>query len=118
MLTQTRELGQGKEEAEAATRSREDFIAVVSYEIRNPLNGFLGVAQLLKDTPLNSERQTLLDVMNISAEGLLSILNDVFGFSKMQAGTLELPPIPSVYGCYAMIVAHCFRRGSVPWIGA
>ncbi len=90
LLAQTRELRQAKEEAEAATRSREDFIAMLSHEIRNPLNGILGVAQLLKETPLNPEQQKLLQVMNISAEGLLSILNDVLDFSKIQAGKLEL----------------------------
>jgi signal transduction histidine kinase/ActR/RegA family two-component response regulator len=89
---QADQLRQAKSEAEAASRSRTDFIATVSHEIRTPMNGILGVAHLLAGTELSGEQRKYLDALRVSGEGLLSILGDILDFSKIEAGKLELRP--------------------------
>jgi signal transduction histidine kinase/CheY-like chemotaxis protein len=90
LLKQTQELHKANEVAEAATRSRGEFIAIVSHEIRTPMNGILGVAQLITETNLNPLQKKYLQLLQISTEGLLSILNDILDFSKIESGKLEI----------------------------
>ncbi|MEO7425278.1 MAG: ATP-binding protein [Fibrobacteria bacterium] len=87
---QADQLRKAKSQAEAASRSRSDFIATVSHEIRTPMNGILGVAHLLAGTELSGEQRKYLDALRVSGEGLLSILGDILDFSKIEAGKLEL----------------------------
>ncbi len=87
---QAQELNKAKEIAEAATRSRGEFIAIVSHEIRTPMNGIMGLAQLINETDLNPLQKKYLQTLQLSAEGLLSILNDILDFSKIESGKLEV----------------------------
>jgi signal transduction histidine kinase len=81
-------------EAEAASQAKSNFLAVVSHEVRPPLNGILGMAQIMSAGPLAPAQAQRLDVVQRSGEMLLSILNDVLDLAKIEAGRIELESIP------------------------
>ena len=87
-----------KEQAEAAAEARSDFVAVVSHEVRTPMNGVLGMARLLLDTPLDEEQRECADTIVDSGDYLLTILDDLLDISKLDADKLELESVPFVVG--------------------
>ncbi|MBM3779330.1 MAG: response regulator [Acidimicrobiia bacterium] len=84
------------EQLAEATRAKSDFLATMSHEMRTPMNGVLGMAALLEDTPLNAEQRELLAMIRASGQGLVSIINDILDLSKVEAGRLELETAPIV----------------------
>jgi|GEM_PF-2704453 len=84
------EMLHAKERAEEADRAKRDFLAVMSHEMRTPLNGILPIAELLADTKLDQTQRDHLRTIRGSAEHLLTLVSDVLDFSKIEAGRLEL----------------------------
>ena len=85
------ELKRAKDEADSANRSKSSFLANMSHEIRTPLNAILGYTQVMeRDSGLNKEQRTHLQVISRSGEHLLALINDVLEMSKIEAGKITL----------------------------
>jgi signal transduction histidine kinase/CheY-like chemotaxis protein len=83
-----------REIAEEASRAKGEFLANVSHEIRTPINAILGMTELTLDTDLTTEQHENLAIVQSATNSLLTIINDLLEFSKIEAGKLELDPIP------------------------
>jgi signal transduction histidine kinase/ActR/RegA family two-component response regulator len=84
------ELREATRAAEAASRAKNAFLATMSHEIRTPMTGLMGTAELLCETNLSPEQRELVEIVRSSASTLLTIINDILDYSKIEAGELTL----------------------------
>ncbi|MBI5520942.1 MAG: DUF3365 domain-containing protein [Desulfovibrio sp.] len=107
---------QARVEAEAASIAKGEFLANMSHEIRTPLNGVLGMLQLLKEKNTPEEQADYLNMAYESGNRLLSLLNDILDFSRVEAGQLRLErqpfsPRELLRSAAAVFEASCAKHG-------
>ncbi|NDV25566.1 hybrid sensor histidine kinase/response regulator [Desulfovibrio sp. JC010] len=88
-----RELEVAKDDAEAASKSKSEFMANVSHEIRTPMNAIIGMADLTMETRLSAKQREFLKIIISSGKVLLRLINDILDFSKIEAGKLSLEEV-------------------------
>jgi signal transduction histidine kinase/HPt (histidine-containing phosphotransfer) domain-containing protein/ActR/RegA family two-component response regulator len=105
-----------RDQAHQAARAKSEFLAMMSHEIRSPMNGLLGIVELLRDTPLNDDQANMVALAHESAASLLGIVNDVLDFSRIDAGRVEIAAEPTplrelVRGLVEAAALPAARRG-------
>ncbi|MCZ4242608.1 response regulator [Pedobacter punctiformis] len=84
------ELIKAKEEAEQGKRAKENFLANMSHEIRTPINGIIGLVHLLEKSPLNESQKEIIELLSVSSDSLLGVINDILDISKIEAGKFRI----------------------------
>ncbi|KAJ5591105.1 hypothetical protein N7450_005077 [Penicillium hetheringtonii] len=104
-LAQAREAEQKAKVAEAeakhnvklkedAARAKSIFLANISHDLRTPMNGVIGLSELLKGTQLNKEQDEYVESIRVCADTLLTLINDILDFSKLEAGKMKISTVP------------------------
>ncbi len=91
--SRTHNLAVATEQAQAANNAKSEFLATMSHELRTPLNGILGVLTLLRDSDMNDSVRKSLAVVQSSGQQLLSIVNDILNFEKLDSGNVAIESI-------------------------
>jgi PAS domain S-box-containing protein len=110
------QLRQLRERAEKANESKSNYLAGVTHEIRNPLNGIIGLIELMGTTQMTEQQRGFLTNLSKSAETLLGLINDVLDMAKIEAGRLELERISFDLPClvrdsFNILSAHAEQKG-------
>jgi signal transduction histidine kinase/CheY-like chemotaxis protein len=103
------QLREARDAAESAASAKARFLAMMSHELRTPMTGILGMTELLHETSLDDGQRRIVEVLDGSARSLLTVLNDVLDYSKIDAGKLRLESIDfrpdAVLGAVASLLA-------------
>ncbi|HUR24847.1 MAG TPA: ATP-binding protein [Candidatus Thermoplasmatota archaeon] len=112
----TQALGNARDSARSMARTKADFLATMSHEIRTPLNAVIGFSQLLGGVAETPRQREYTAAIRASSTHLLSIVNDVLDYSKIDAGRVELEerPVavrPLVESCVQAVSLEASKRG-------
>jgi PAS domain S-box-containing protein len=95
-----------KEAAEAADRAKSEFLAIVSHEIRTPINGVIGFAQILSESPLSPDQREQVAIIKSSGQALEKLIADILDLSKIEAGKIEIESSPfGLHRCIEEVIA-------------
>ncbi|HBN23030.1 MAG TPA: hypothetical protein DD412_07315 [Holosporales bacterium] len=81
-------------QAQVATKAKSNFLASMTHELRTPMNGVIGMANLLSETKLDEEQEQQINIVKGCANSLLTVINDILDFSKIEAGKMEIKSVP------------------------
>jgi signal transduction histidine kinase len=84
------ELIKAKEMAEQESRLKSEFLATIAHEIRNPMNGVVGMTSMLLNTKLDEKQKMYVNIINRSSDVLIGLINDVLDLSKLESGKIEI----------------------------
>jgi signal transduction histidine kinase/CheY-like chemotaxis protein len=116
VAARTAELQSLNDEYRRVIDAKTQFLSNLSHEIRTPLHGLLGATSLLADSPLGKDQRELVHTMRLSGEALFSLVNDVLDLSRIEAGRLEIDPLPfrvqsTVEEVIAVLSVEAQRKG-------
>lgn len=108
---QNEDMRKAKETADEANRAKSAFLAIVSHEIRTPMTGIMGMLRLLQDTQLSKEQKEYASTIKDSSDAMLSLLNDILDFEKIESGKMNLEYISFdlkrlIKGVYTLMRGH------------
>ncbi|MEC9347906.1 MAG: ATP-binding protein [Pseudomonadota bacterium] len=103
-------------QAEAGDRTKSEFLATISHELRTPMNGIIGMTGLLLGTRLSAQQQSYAEIVRESADALMNLINDILDFTKMEAGHVDLDAAPfeiaqTVESAVGLMAARAQARG-------
>ncbi len=110
VAARTAELATALKSAQAAAKAKSEFLANMSHEIRTPMNGVIGMLELLQMEALDADAHSMIETAHHSADALLTLINDVLDYSKIDAGKLSLENIDVDLRQLAEEVATLFSR--------